>query len=192
MKHLLAALCGLISVTAAQACDWDRQDCSDEILGQAKPKLEWLKQNPDFMQKHWNEVQRKANNTDINSKTCNSRRACNQVYGDFAGLITLYYMEYKNKPTVVAPAPVQDKWAGQCVIVAKTGATAYVDQSATNKAAGLNENLAYTVTQTNGGKYVGLATVPDYSKPNPDAGAGKFVGWVKKSDLQMQDLRNCN
>jgi len=37
-----------------------------------------------------------------------------------------------------------------------------------------------------------LATVPDYSEPDPNKGAGKVIGWGWKSDFRMIELRNCN
>lgn len=197
MKYLLAALCGLLSITAAQACNWNAENCTFEMLNNIQRQINNLKQNPKFMQEKFAELQAKAQYIDRKTASCSSWKCSNDTMSEFNTYVAQLTLNYgiASKPAVVAapaPAPVQDKWSGQCVIVAKSGATVYVDQSATNKAAALNENLAYTVTQANGGKYVGLATVPDYSKPNPDAGAGRFVGWVKKSDLQMQDLRNCS
>lgn len=40
--------------------------------------------------------------------------------------------------------------------------------------------------------YIQLTTVPDYSKPTPEEGAGKIVGWAKLADFELQDPRNCN
>lgn len=51
---------------------------------------------------------------------------------------------------------------------------------------------AFTVKAQAPGGYVQLATVPDYSKPNPGQGAGQVVGWAKLADFELQDLRNCN
>lgn len=195
MKKIFVVLSGMLCVTAAQACNWNAENCTFEMLNNIQRQINNLKQNPKFMQEKFAELQAKAQYIDRKKASCSSWKCSNDTMSEFntyVAQLTLSYMNTSKPAAAAAPAPVQDKWSGQCVIVAKSGATVYVDQSATNKAAGLNENLAYTVSQTNGGKYVGLATVPDYSKPNPDAGAGKFVGWVKKSDLQMQDLRNCN
>lgn len=193
MKHLLAALCGLLSVTVAQACNWTGENCSFSIYEEAARQIGNLKQNPKFMQEKNAELQAKAQYIDRKAASCSNWKCVNDTAFEFSSYVSKLTLAYMNtsKP-VAAPAPIQDKWSGQCVMVAKTGATAYMDQSATTKVAGFNDNLAYTVSQANGGSYVGLTTVPDYSKPNPDAGAGKFAGWVKKSDLQMQDLRNCN
>lgn len=185
MKRLIAIIAGSMFFTAAHACNWDRQDCSDQILGEAVPKLNWLRQQPGFNEKHGKEIENKARQTDINAKTCNSRRGCNQVYNDFAGLINIYYYQYQReqKATQQAEAPkaLADKWAGQCVVAAKSGVVAYVDQSGASKTGPISEYIGYTVTQT-ADKFVGLKV----------AESGKFVGWAKKSELQMQDLRNCN
>lgn len=40
--------------------------------------------------------------------------------------------------------------------------------------------------------YIQLTTVPDYSKPAPEEGAGKIIGWAKRADFDLQDPRNCN
>lgn len=40
--------------------------------------------------------------------------------------------------------------------------------------------------------YIQLTTVPDYSKPAPEEGAGKIIGWAKHADFDLQDPRNCN
>lgn len=102
-------------------------------------------------------------------------------FNTYVAQLTLNY-GIDNKPAAVAaPAPVQDKWAGQCVAAAKPGVNAYVDQSGASKAGAVSEYIGYTVTQT-ADKLVGLKV----------AESGKFVGWAKKSELQMQDLRNCN
>lgn len=51
---------------------------------------------------------------------------------------------------------------------------------------------AFTIKAQAPGGYVQLATAPDYSKPNSGQRAGQVVGWVKLSDFELQDLRNCN
>lgn len=40
--------------------------------------------------------------------------------------------------------------------------------------------------------YIQLTTVPDYSKPAPEEGAGEIIGWAKRADFDLQDPRNCN
>ncbi|WP_137009480.1 hypothetical protein [Aquitalea aquatilis] len=52
--------------------------------------------------------------------------------------------------------------------------------------------FAFTVKAVAPGGWVRLETVPNYSLPNPDAGAGQFAGWAKMTDFIQQDLRNCN
>lgn len=49
---------------------------------------------------------------------------------------------------------------------------------------------AFTVKAERNG-YIQLATVPDYQKPDPEAEAGKIVGWAKLSDFKLLDFRNC-
>ncbi|KWA13933.1 hypothetical protein [Burkholderia territorii] len=51
---------------------------------------------------------------------------------------------------------------------------------------------AFTIKADAPGGFVQLVTVPNYDLPNPDSVAGKIIGWAKWSDLQLQDLRNCN
>lgn len=50
---------------------------------------------------------------------------------------------------------------------------------------------AFKVTAEANG-YIQLTTVPDYSKPAPEEGAGKIIGWAKRADFDLQDPRNCN
>lgn len=40
--------------------------------------------------------------------------------------------------------------------------------------------------------YIQLSTVPDYSKQNPDEGAGEIVGWATPANFRSIELRNCN
>ncbi|MGE5621524.1 MAG: hypothetical protein ACM3VY_00715 [Candidatus Bathyarchaeota archaeon] len=55
----------------------------------------------------------------------------------------------------------------------------------------LTSLAGFTIKAERGG-YVQLATVSDFSQPDPDKEAGKIVGWAKLSDFRFQDLRNCN
>ncbi|MEQ6292245.1 hypothetical protein ACFPAG_16695 [Vogesella sp. GCM10023246] len=48
-----------------------------------------------------------------------------------------------------------------------------------------------TVTAVAKGGWVQLATVPDYSQADPNAGAGKVIGWALTSDFSAQSPRNC-
>lgn len=92
---------------------------------------------------------------------------------------------------------------GQCVFPkTKTGANGnlvlvhpiYVFDSPSASASkrALTSLSAFTVKADAPGGFVQLVTVPDYSLANPDSVAGKVIGWVKRSDFQPQDLRNCN
>lgn len=40
--------------------------------------------------------------------------------------------------------------------------------------------------------FIMLVTVPDYAQPDPQANAGKTVGWGKIRDFDVQAQRNCN
>lgn len=184
MKKLLAALCGLLFVTAAQACNWNAENCTFEMLNNIQRQIGNLKQNPKFMQEKFAELQAKAQYIDRKTASCSNWKCSNDTMSEFNTYVAQLTLNYgiANKPAVApAPAPVQDKWAGQCVLAAKPGVNAYVDQSGTSKAGAVSEYIGYTVTQT-ADKLVGLKV----------AESGKFVGWAKKSELQMQDLRNCN
>lgn len=184
MKKLLVVLCGLLSVTAAQACNWSAENCSLRIYEEASRQVGNLKQNPKFMQEKFAELQAKAQYIDRKAASCSNWKCVNDTafeYSSYVSKLTLNYMNTSKPAAVAAPAPVQDKWSGQCVVAAKPGVNAYVDQSGASKAGAVSEYIGYTVTQT-ADKYVGLKV----------AESGKVIGWAKKSELQMQDLRNCN
>ena len=182
MKKILTFVFGLMFFSAAQACNWDRQDCSDEILGKAIPKLNWLKQQPGFNEKHGQEIQDVARQTDINARTCNSPRGCNTIYNNFAGRIDLYYYQYQRQAKAAQqPATQADKWSDQCVIAKSPKVFAYTDMSCNAKVGDVSEYIGYKVTKTSG-EFVGLTNSQN----------GKFTGWAKKAELQMQDMRNCN
>ena len=55
----------------------------------------------------------------------------------------------------------------------------------------LTRFLSFTVTAVAKGGWVQLATVPDYSQADLNAGAGKVIGWALTSDFSAQSLRNC-
>lgn len=181
MNKLFAAVLSLSLSATAFACNWDRQNCTESILKDVPQQLAALKQNQEFMQKYGQEVQFKAQYTDQQARTCNSNRACNTVYNNFAGWVYLHYMNYVKKPQQQAAKSVPDDWASQCVIGKGAGAI-YSDATGVVKTAKVSDYGPYNVTQTNGGALVGLT----------DAESNKFVGWAKKAELQMQDLRNCN
>jgi hypothetical protein len=54
------------------------------------------------------------------------------------------------------------------------------------------ESLSGFTIKAEANGYIQLASVPDYSEPDPDKNAGKIVGWGKLADFQFQELRNCN
>lgn len=55
----------------------------------------------------------------------------------------------------------------------------------------LREFSAYSVEAESNG-FVQLITVSDYDAPDPEANAGKILGWAKIQDFEYQALRNCN
>lgn len=79
---------------------------------------------------------------------------------------------------------VDDKYADQCVAVTKADVPKYSDGTGTKQTGTVTQYRTYSVTQVNGGKLIGLTSLSDDDR--------KFVGWVKKTDVIMQDLRNCN
>lgn len=50
----------------------------------------------------------------------------------------------------------------------------------------------FSVVKVAKGGYVQIMTVPNYDQPDPNAGAGQIVGWVRAKEFIQQDLRNCN
>lgn len=56
----------------------------------------------------------------------------------------------------------------------------------------LKQLSTFTVSAVSKGGWVQLATVPDYDQPDPNAGAGKTVGWALLKDFRYQAFRNCN
>lgn len=202
-KIFISAFIFFVSMSAF-ACDWDRQDCSNKILGEFKQRINPLLQDPEFVQryqKRLKELDFKAQYTDNRVRNCNNYRCMNQAYNEFAieaYLLQVDYKKYKTSGKQTSPvsqvnqtSTIKDKWADQCVIGKNMKVLVYKDVDGT-QAIGELGNDAYSVSHTNGGKLVGLKTVPDYTQSNPDANAGKFIGWVKKANLDMQDLRNCN
>ena len=186
---VMSMLVGMFMSLSAYACNWDRQNCGDVILKDVPQQLTDLYRNPQFMQKYGNEVQYKVQNIDNRIKNCGTQRACNQAYGDFAGWVYIQHQNYVKNPqrnnqqqVQLAQAPkTADKWTDQCVIGKANVINTYSDESGSTRI-GVLPDTAFNVTKTNGGQLVGLTNAENK----------KFVGWVKKSDLQMQELRNCN
>lgn len=192
---IIGVLVGMFISLSTYACNWDRQNCADNILKDVPQQLGELYKNPQFMQKFGNEVQFKAQYTDKRIQSCATNRACNQAYADFAGWIYLNHLHYVKKPQqqtqMVQSSKINDQWTDQCVVGKNMKVLIYNDPSGAKVIGELGET-AYQVSQVNGGKLVGLKTVPDYNLPDPNVGAGRFIGWVKKANLDMLDLRNCN
>jgi hypothetical protein len=202
MKKVFAVLIGsFISSVAMAACNWNAENCVFDELEHTNKIIAEMLQNPAYVAEKHNSVVEKAQYTDRKVKSCGGWKCYNDAisqYNVFVGGIHNFYGRRNGvfpQAAAAAPAqkPVNDKWADQCVIGKQKVKTimVYRDAEGTQTVGELGGS-AYTVSNVNGGKLVGVKTVPDYSKPNPDAGAGKFVGWVKKSELDMQELRNCN
>ena len=183
MKKMLFAVLGLTLSAAAFACNWDRQNCTNEILKDTPAQLEALKQNQEFMRTQGQNIQTKIAVTESRAKSSNSMRAYNSTYNDFAGWVYLNYQNYVKKPQQQAAKPVEDKWADQCVVGKNNNVFAYSDDTGVVRTSTKISGVApYRVSRVNGGKLVGLT----------DAEDGKFIGYAKKAELEMQDLRNCN
>lgn len=194
MKKISVLLLGLSAIPVAQACNWNAENCTYYMQEEVQRQIGALKQNPKFMQEKFGELQQMAQRIDRKTASCSSWRCTNDAWSEFNNYVsqlTLNYVINKPKASPVAPAAPTDKWANQCVVGKTVKAPIYRDAEGI-QAIGNLDYSAYAVSQTNGGKLVGLKSVPDYGQPNPEANAGKFIGWVKKADLQMQDLRNCN
>ena len=203
MKKLFVLIFGLFMMASSHACNMDVQNCIDFFTPDIVKYNGELKNNAVFMGDAaavtaWQErTQAFKQKVDL----CSTQKCVNQKFLDYhnyvVGLVNKYRpLAQKQQPSAkvvsTTSAASNDKWFGQCVVTTKNVVIAYVDQSATTKVVGFDPDKAYTVSQANGGNYVGLVTVSDYTKPDPDASAGKFAGWVKKSDLEMLALRNCN
>lgn len=185
MKKIFVIVFGLTIFSAAQACNLNTQNCGELWNGSIQRYSMTLKANPIFMrdglEAYKQEYQRYAQRYDNCTTFLCQNRATN-AWHDYL-LKTMMDYDYRLKSQGQASAKaVNDKWADQCVVAAKPNVAAYSDMSASSKVSSVSEYTGYKVSQTNGSQYVALTNSQD----------GKFVGWAKKSELQMQDLRNCN
>lgn len=187
MKTIVAIVIGLMSFSMAQAqvCNQNAQDCSELWVGSIQRYEATLRANPIFMRDGvpgYTQEFQKYTQSWKNCSTWLCRNRTTQGWHDKVMWMMMDYEAKQKQQSKVTSAVPADKWADQCVVAAKPNVVTYSDMSAANKVGGVSENVGYKVSQTNGGKYVGLTNSQD----------GKFVGWAKKSELQMQDLRNCN
>jgi len=53
----------------------------------------------------------------------------------------------------------------------------------------LKSMTGYTVAKESNG-FIQLKETPGFTEDNPNA--GKILGWAKRSDFRLQELRNCN
>ncbi|MCG9057219.1 hypothetical protein LH442_14820 [Laribacter hongkongensis] len=102
---------------------------------------------------------------------------------------------------IVLSVPVQAASVGNC-LYPKTRMTAngyqqqrpvfiYASPVPSADKQALSRMAAFMVTAVAKGGWVQLSTVPDYSQPDPDAGAGRIIGWAHAKDFDQQALRNC-
>lgn len=185
MKNIFAVLIGLMLSSSAFACMWTTENCSFEVLNEASGHVQDLKQNQRFMESgKFDELANKAKYADGKMKSCSNWLCVNNAAVAYLSYVKQLKRDYPSMPVKTTAAPVavavQDKWAEQCVYVEKANVAKFNDGAGTQQAGVLKQYSTYMVTQVNGGKLVGLGT------------DGKLVGWAKKTDLLMQDLRNCN
>lgn len=186
MKKIFAVLIGLMLSSAAFACNSNTENCSFSPLNTAKGFVEDLMKIPGFVgSKEHNDLMDRAKYTDGKISSCSNWKCVNQTatgYMAFVSVMKQNYIAKQTKTTAAAPVAVavQDKWAEQCVYVEKANVAKFNDGTGAQQAGVFKQYSTYTVAQVNGGKLVGLGT------------DGKLVGWAKKTDLLMQDLRNCN
>ena len=84
-------------------------------------------------------------------------------------------------------------YLGKCVYPVGNPAaiTVYLTPSNVVKTERRVAYAAYLVKDENRNGYVALWSVPDYSKSNPYENDNKFLGWVDKSKVELQDMSSC-
>lgn len=193
MKKLFAFVFGLFAMTSVYACNFDVQNCVDLLTPDIVKYNGELKNNAAFMNDS-NAVNAWQARTDAFKQKvdmCATNKCVNQKFLDYhnyvVGLVNKYRPLVKQQASTqvvsMTPAASTDKWADQCVVGKNPKVFAYTgEDGAVKTAIHISEYTGYKVTQANGGKLVALTNSEN----------GQFTGWVKKSELQMQDLRNCN
>lgn len=188
MKKQYVLFAGLFLATAAQACNMNVENCSGVFIPEINQYDSELGKNPEWQRNPDQEVVAKLERYRANGKACGTNKCINDWLFAYVNLIrttTYKYRELaKNKAQVAATvrAP-SDKWTDQCVAGKKPNVFAYADESGGVKTAVIvSEYTGYKVAKANGGQLVALS----------NSETGQLIGWAKKSELQMQDLRNCN
>ena len=190
-KIFISAFIFFMSMNAF-ACNINTQNCAELWNPSIQRYSAMLKANPVFMNEGLESYKKEYQRYSQRWDNCTTIRCQNHATNDWHDYLLKIMMEYDSKlKHQTKTTAIKDKWADQCVIGKNMKVLVYKDVDGT-QAIGELGNDAYSVSHTNGGKLVGLKTVPDYTQSNPDANAGKFIGWVKKANLDMQDLRNCN
>lgn len=185
MKKLIAVLGGLLLGNAALACNMDRDNCADIMLPELKRYSDELAANPNWKKNavpaDVASIKRYQDRLDM----CTTNKCVNETLFYFTNQMRGLAGKYRQvaAPTKVVPAQIQDKWTDQCVAGKKPNVFAYSDEGGAAKTnVKVYEAAGYKVTKANGGQLVGLV----------DSENNQFIGWAKKSELQMLDLRNCN
>lgn len=185
MKKLVAVLASLLLGNVALACNMDVENCVDYLTPTIMKYNGELKNTPAFMndENARNAWQQRTDAFKQKVDMCSTQKCVNQKFLDYHNYVVNLAKKYiyeVPKQAKAQPA-VNDKWADQCVVAARPNVVAYSDMSTSSKVGNVSEYNAYKVSRTSG-QYVGLVNAEN----------GKFVGWAKKAELQMQDLRNCN
>lgn len=186
MKKILTFVFGLMFFAAAQAqvCNQNTQDCSELWVGSIKRYEGFLRTNPVFMKDgvpYYTQEFQKYTESWNNCSTWLCRNRATQGWHDKVMKIMMDFdskLKQQGKVNAVAPT---DKWSDQCVVAKNPKVSAYTDMSGNSKAGEVSEYIGYKVTKTSN-EYVGLTNSQN----------GRFSGWAKKAELEMQDMRNCN
>lgn len=193
MKKIIVVFCGLLLGNAAMACNMDRDNCADTMLPELKRYADELSANPKW--------QKNADPTDVAKvkrykerlDMCSTNKCVNETLFYYTNEMRGLASKYRQATASVKPAPAaqQDIWENQCVYVPKANVARYWDPRGSEEFGVLRQYAVYLVSQTDK-IYVNLKQTPNDVQAYPNEGKGSWIGWVKKSDLEMQDLRNCN
>lgn len=186
MKKLLALVAGLLLLPMAEACNMDVQNCIDFFTPDIMKYNNELKGNAVFKNDAaaWNAWQNKTQEFKQRVELCSTNKCTNQAFLTYHNYVINLVKKYRPLAEAqAAPAKAADKWADQCVVGAKPNVYAYADENGVTKTSvKVSEYTGYKVTKARGGPLVALV----------DTSSGQAVGWAKKAELQLQDLRNCN
>ena len=185
MKKTMMLLFGLFLSGAALACNMDRQDCSGLMIPELQRYADELSNNKAWQTGADPKDVAKVKRYGERLNNCADYKCSNQVLfyytNEMRGLASKYRQSTAPKQKAVAR---EDSWKGQCVYVPNANITKYYDPRG-NDASGVVKGGVYMTTRSSdSGDYIDVVTIPDEGS--------SWVGWVKKVDLEIQDLRNCN